>query len=202
MKAKRSVVSVLAIAAGVLVAAAGLAWACTAQSVVSVLPEKGAAGNVVTVTGKGFSSSPVEVRWGDQEGPVFASALGPEFSVQATIPADATPGLYFLMVGERAARVVEVTASTSGNPQTTAASSAGQADLWSGFEGRAVPSDDGIGAGKSGAGAQLPTLVAGMMLTAFGLLGVGMAGAAENRRRKAHRSPQAPSQGRADETSP
>lgn len=55
-------------------------------------PHAGPAGTQVTITVAGFEGGPVEVRWDDRDGPVLATADGPDFTVEVTVPTDASPG--------------------------------------------------------------------------------------------------------------
>ena len=56
-------------------------------------PATGAAGETFTVRGTGFAASDVEIRWGGQSGELLATAAGPDFSVDATVP-DVGPNSY------------------------------------------------------------------------------------------------------------
>src|SRR3954454_18928449 len=72
---------------------AAIAWACTPQAFISVSPSSGPAGSVVTVTGNRFAADGrVELRVGSVDSAPIATATGPTFSVQVTIPQDAKPG--------------------------------------------------------------------------------------------------------------
>jgi hypothetical protein len=83
-------------------AAAGLALAVTvavtllgagpaaAATELRLSPASGPPGTEFVISGTGFASAPVELHWGGQSGPIIASAVGPEFSVKATVP-DAPP---------------------------------------------------------------------------------------------------------------
>lgn len=100
----------LALVAGVMAAVlggAGLAWACTAQSRITTMdPESGDTGTMVTLSGEGFQSGPVEIRWDSQTGPVIGmadarpgrveGAVGASFTTSVSIP-DAAPGQHLLV---------------------------------------------------------------------------------------------------------
>lgn len=60
-------------------------------------PHAGPSGTVVTITVEGFEHGPVEVRW-NPGGPVLATAEGPDFTVEVTVPADATPGQHTIVL--------------------------------------------------------------------------------------------------------
>jgi len=85
-----------------LVVAVGVAWACTPQANINVEPQAALAGSAVTVEGSNFvRDRPVEIRWSTGEGspaewPLLATARGPDFSSEVTIP-NAPPGNYYLV---------------------------------------------------------------------------------------------------------
>lgn len=82
------------------VAVVGAAWACVPQPLVTVRPaSSGPAGTEVTVEGLAVNGA-LEIRWNSVDGPRLATATGPSFSVQVTIP-EAPPGLYSVIVLER-----------------------------------------------------------------------------------------------------
>lgn len=114
MTAKRSLVVSLG-ALGFMLAAFSVAWACTMQAAVFGVSEAHPApGETVTVRGLEYrGNTALEVRWQTQDGPVLATTVtGAEsydpkeiadenldfgvhrgtFSVEVTVPADATPG--------------------------------------------------------------------------------------------------------------
>jgi hypothetical protein len=78
---------------------ASLAWACLPQAIYTVSPSKGASGTTATASGSGFPAGPVQIRWESSTGQVLATAVGPNFSVSITIPAD-TPGTHYVIAGE------------------------------------------------------------------------------------------------------
>src|SRR4051794_7645607 len=83
-------------AAGLGVAA--LAWACTPQAYISLSPSSGPPGTVVTVTGSRFvADGRVELRLNSVDSAPVATATGPSFSVQVTIPQDVQPGATVLI---------------------------------------------------------------------------------------------------------
>lgn len=90
-----------------LLGAAGLAWACTAQSSITAIdPSSGAQGTTVTLSGEGFRPGPVEIRWDSPKGQVIGmataepgrveGALGASFVTSVTIP-DAAPGRHVIV---------------------------------------------------------------------------------------------------------
>jgi len=109
------------------------AWACVpVRSLVSVTPQSsGPSGTQVTVSGVGFGSGDVEIRWNRPDGPQLAKTSGPEFSVPVTIP-DAADGLYTLVAMTRAKDggvdnagvapfLVTTAGATAGGPRPNAA---------------------------------------------------------------------------------
>lgn len=83
-----------AIVAGAAVAAAvvaGPARPAVAAMQVTVSPSTGPPGTTFTVTGSGFAAAEVEIRWDSQSGPLLDTAIGPDFSVAASVPDDARP---------------------------------------------------------------------------------------------------------------
>lgn len=53
-------------------------------------PASGPPGSTFTVTGTGFAAAEVEIRWASEDGPLLATAVGPDFMVEATVPDDAS----------------------------------------------------------------------------------------------------------------
>lgn len=87
------------------IGAAGLSWACTRQELIRVDPPFGRAGTQTRVTGGAFlTGEPVELRWNAATGPVIGNAFGPDFSVMVTVPAGATPGVYYIVATAPASR--------------------------------------------------------------------------------------------------
>lgn len=91
-------------AAGVLVGLLALvvpmaiAWACLPLPAITVGPSSsGPVGSEVTLTAVAFGGGPVEVRWNALDGPLLASAVGPNFETKVKIP-EAPSGLYLLVV--------------------------------------------------------------------------------------------------------
>jgi len=96
----------LAVAALAVLSLAGaatqVAWACVPQPLVYLEPmSSGPAGSQVTVTAASINGD-AEVRWNGAEGPQLAKASGPHFSAPVTVPADAGPGMYAVIVLTRA----------------------------------------------------------------------------------------------------
>ena len=80
-------------------------------------PATGPPGTDFTVSGTGFAASDIEIRWGGQNGPILATATGPEFSVSARVP-EAPPNSHQVLAVARNGNAV----STSSAPfQVTAA---------------------------------------------------------------------------------
>ena len=98
MRGRRSGGAIVGVLVAVAVAGAASAWACSAQAWVSARPDYGSAGSVATITGAGFYQGAVSVHWGDRWGPVLATAAGPDFTVDVTIPADAVADVHVIQV--------------------------------------------------------------------------------------------------------
>ncbi|MDQ6749508.1 MAG: hypothetical protein M3Z33_01940 [Actinomycetota bacterium] len=83
-----------------LVFAVSWAWACAPPDVgipatspsLTLSPTSGLAGSTTTVTGKSFSSGPVEIRWESSSGPLLVSVTGPDFVTSVTVPAATSGG--------------------------------------------------------------------------------------------------------------
>lgn len=84
---------------------AGTAWSCVPQPRLVVLPAASAtAGSEIIVQGIGFDGSPstAEIRWNTADGPLLATADQSDFETSVTIPPEARPGLYAILVLSRA----------------------------------------------------------------------------------------------------
>ncbi len=94
---RRSSLAVLAALIAV-VATAAIAWACTPQAYLylgatSVTPSSAGGGGPVTVTGRGFTSGPVQIRL--DSGRLLATAQGPNFSLVVRIK-NVAPGVHYV----------------------------------------------------------------------------------------------------------
>jgi hypothetical protein len=76
---------------------AAAAWACTDQAVIgtpaagsdggsALQPEDGPPGTQVRVEGRKFYEREIEIRWNSPDGPLLATAHGPEFETEITAP--------------------------------------------------------------------------------------------------------------------
>jgi len=130
-----------------LFALAGVAWACTPQQQISILPRSGPAGSSVAVNGIGFGSplvtgpGPIEVHWNSVDGALLATTLQSDFALAFQAPVGAQAGVYYVVVIRRdaagsivgkVAETFEITGS-SGNGSATARSRALSDSLWNGF---------------------------------------------------------------------
>ena len=86
MTAKRSGIVALVGSIAAVVAWAGVAWACTAVAEVEIVGDAGRPGSQTVVKGRLFESGPVQLRWNSKDGPLLATATGPEFVMPVTIP--------------------------------------------------------------------------------------------------------------------
>ena len=192
MMVRRASVAVGTVLMAVL-AAAGLAWACTAvPSIVAVTPADAPPGSPVTVRGQAPGAGRVlEFRWDGVRGPALARAedkfVLTSFSVEVPIPADATPGVHTIVavpaggdpasagVGSVGRATVEVTGSAPGQGASSGRAPApvGGARLWGSPVARSTPSGPGT------------TYVAGLAVLGLGLGGMVSAfGAAALQRRR------------------
>lgn len=154
---------------------ASLAWACTRQSSLTITPGFGKAGSQAQVAGKGFvPGEPVEIRWNSTGGPVIGRAVGPNFTVAVTIPANATDGVYYVVAtapgtrGQIAFQVRSTSSAQSGDPAPdgggeTSGTADGSHGGSSGDSGSssATASGGSAGSGTSGGAGQSGDLVFG-----------------------------------------
>ena len=106
MKMQRWAIGGMGAIAAVLVASAA-AWACVSGPSVTLSPADAKPGDTVTLNMRDFRKvDPVQVRWNDLNGPVLASfehnGSGSPFTGQITVPADAKPGNYVLILSQYA----------------------------------------------------------------------------------------------------
>ncbi len=82
--------------------ASSTSWACVPQARLVFLEPRssGPSGSEITVSGVGFDPTDIEIRWNTSDGERLASATGPDFSAQVTIPT-VEPGLYGVIVLSR-----------------------------------------------------------------------------------------------------
>jgi hypothetical protein len=102
MNVRRWAIGGMSAVGGVLVAAA-TAWACVSGPAVNLSTVNAKPGQEVQLTGSNFTKSdPVTVRWNALDGPVLATLDAPNsertIAGAFTVPADAKPGNYILIV--------------------------------------------------------------------------------------------------------
>jgi hypothetical protein len=114
-------VLIFGLLAGILSGAA-VAWACTEQAAISFAPGSGPPGSPVTVQGTAFRPGPVEIRWHTLEGAVLGTANGPQPVARVTIPANASPQVYYIVAVQRGANGA-ISAKASDAFQVTAPAS-------------------------------------------------------------------------------
>lgn len=161
----------------VVLAGAGLAWACVPQPYIVLRPLASApAGTMVTVEGQNFAGDRHEIRWNGIEGDLLTTASGAYFSVPFTVPA-ASPGVYSLVAMTREA------GGTVGNVATASFEVTGPGSKTSGSH---LP-DQPAKAEHGAAGTTPDPFVTGM---AGGAVTVGLAGsvAVLARRRRSTRT--------------
>jgi hypothetical protein len=130
MKARRQVLALLCGVFAAVLAAVGVAWACTpAARLAPLSPRSGPVGTLVTVHGEAFNDGvPVEIRWNSVRGPLMATVTPPRgaFSVEVTIP-EAPPRVYAIYavqqstadrVGGKGQEAFEVTAPARADERT------------------------------------------------------------------------------------
>jgi len=133
--------------------------------------------------GKAFSTGPVQIRWNSVDGRTLASTAGPSFSVTVPIPADAEPGVYYLVatqsdvsapgggsLSDKAAAVIQVKGGQVGQAEGAARSA--NDGLWSGIARESAQ----IGQGSSTAPASSPH--SGVFTLGASLLSAGLSLAA------------------------
>ena len=121
---RRAAAGGLGLAVLVAVALLGVGPAGAATEV-RLSPASGPPGTEFVITGTGFAPGVVELHWGSQSGPVIATAMGPDFSVPATVP-DSPPNSHpvVAVVTEggsvsTSSASFQVTAATDDAPPTT-----------------------------------------------------------------------------------
>ena len=193
---------------------ASIAWACSAQPSMQLMPRGGptVAGETIPVSGNGWTglTSTVQIRWNSATGPVIGTAERSDqgFSGSVTIPSDATPGVYYLIAQAaplarlpqmsavtatdtaRAAISIEAPAASSGSNLPAATNSLARAasdDLWTGLQaGSKSLSTTQTTPASNPAGS---AMTAGLALAAAGIGGSAATGLVIARRKtKARRS--------------
>ena len=171
-----------AVAAVLLVSAT--AWACVSGPAVNLSTVNAKPGQEIQVTGTNFQKpDPVTVRWNALDGPVVATLPAPNSGAVGgafTVPADAKPGNYVLIVTQSSAdgkltqmpvrALLTVTPANGANPVLGGAAVPAQADRPVGL----VTSDDSI------SGVSL--LLIGLGVTGVGMFVAGMAALFAGRR--------------------
>ena len=104
MNVRRWAVVGIGAVAAVLVASAA-AWACVSGPSVTLNPANAKPGETIALTMRDFRKvDPVQVRWNDLNGPILASfeqnGSGSPFNGEITVPADAKPGNYVLILSQ------------------------------------------------------------------------------------------------------
>lgn len=127
---------------GLTLATAGLAWACTPQPQIIILPRVGPPGALVNVEGSAFApDAPVEIRWNRADGSKLADTRadpGGQFSVDVRVPADAS-GVSMVLAMTGGAEIARMPFDVAGRPPAitrnddAGASNVSSTDLWKGF---------------------------------------------------------------------
>ncbi|MGH2772237.1 MAG: hypothetical protein ACRDIU_03750 [Actinomycetota bacterium] len=163
---------------------AGGAWACSAQSSISLLPRSApartqisAAGDWASVQAPVSNKSQVEIRWNATDGPrvdVATTLEGNEFTSQVVVP-EVAPGVYYIVAvadGQKISSApFEVTLSSSAGAAGTRGESN---DLWSAFNAQAAGGIEGDGR-PEGAAASKAGAALGAAMLALGAVGLLLA---------------------------
>lgn len=127
MRLRRSTGMLMTGAFAMVLGGASLAFACGGQATISLSSSSGSAGSNIGISGALFTAEgPVSIHWGGASGPVVATATGPSFSVSGTVPANAAPGVHYVVATSgsfQASKAFRVTGNASGT--NDAPSSAG-----------------------------------------------------------------------------
>lgn len=189
MNRRRWVIGGTSVVGAVLVAAA-TAWACVSGPAVNMSTVHAKPSQEVHVTGTNFSKpDPVTVRWNALDGPILAALPAPtsgEISARFSVPADAKPGNYVLIITQTGAdgrlsetpvrALLTVTAPDGASGAPTGGGRAAPSSLL----GDTTDLHDGV----SG----LPLLLLVLGVAGVGMLSAGMAAVYAGRH---HRQPEA-----------
>ncbi|HVE46587.1 MAG TPA: hypothetical protein VNA57_07570 [Acidimicrobiales bacterium] len=75
----------------------GVAFACSASSRISARPGSGVPGSSIKLTGSNFNDDEIAIQWNSTTAPTLLKVNGPSFSVNVTVPANASPGVYYIV---------------------------------------------------------------------------------------------------------
>ena len=195
MNRKRKVAAITALAM-TLMAMAGLAWACSPQSSMVIIPDTGpsarratASGNLVNPlpvgAGGSESAGTAQIHWNAADGPLLAQVSPSQsgaFSAEVTLP-QAAPGVYYLVLTSQSKDVARVAVQVT-KPGSTVSAAGVSSGLWSGFSAANSTASLGVASPAAPTGSD-PAMLAGMGLTAFGVAAsaMGLSVAALRKRR-------------------
>ena len=186
---KRFAGAVLCAVLTATVAAASFAWACSAQSTITLFPNAGPtlSRSVATITTSEPASDavPIQVRWGSPDGQELATVrAGQNFSVEFQVP-DGAQGVYYVVAVAEGKVIARDAFEVKGS--AGAGSSAVAADLWSGLESSSSMGEAAVGqeAGNSRAPA------GGLALMAVGAAVAGSSMVVAVKRRRSATAPRA-----------
>lgn len=117
MRARRSTVALVSGIVAVVLGGASLAFACGGQATIGVSSSSGTAGSTINISGALFlADTPVNVYWNSVGGTLLGTATGPNFSLSATVPANAGVGVHYVVGSAgtfQASTAFRVTAGTA-----------------------------------------------------------------------------------------
>ncbi|MGH9156287.1 MAG: hypothetical protein ACRD1K_10740, partial [Acidimicrobiales bacterium] len=118
MRLRRSTVLLLSGTFALALGGASLAWACGGQATISLSTASGGAGAGFGISGALFpADTAVNIYWGGTSGPLVATATGPSFTVSASVPGTAAPGVHYVVATTgtvQASRAFRVVAAATG----------------------------------------------------------------------------------------
>lgn len=178
-----------------MLCAASVAWACTYQPhIFGLTADAGRPGSVVTVSGQALSGQgQVELHWNSATGQLLAAAspdASGNYSVPITIPADATPSVYYVVAVSQGTGIARSAFEVTAPPTGTSTSGPGMAavsstDGWStGFTQQSSSPARSLSVDTSDQGGTSPALAAGLGLLGGGALVLAGLGVAAVRRRR------------------
>lgn len=98
MRARRSTVLLVSGVVAVVLGGASFAFACGGQATIGLSSSSGTAGSTISISGTLFlADTPVNVYWDRVGGTLLGTGTGPNFSLSATVPANAGVGVHYVV---------------------------------------------------------------------------------------------------------